>query len=61
MPQLRKYSQPHSGMFPLRAVPGGEHGPEIIHFSFILGELKEIKKDLGSYADNPDNNVQTFQ
>jgi hypothetical protein len=25
-----------------------------------VSELKEIKKDLGSYTENPDQNIQAF-
>lgn len=48
-------------MLPLQAVGVGEFGVQIGYKPFSLGELKEIKNDLGSYTDNPDQYVQTFE
>jgi hypothetical protein len=53
---------PHPGMFPMRVMPGDEFEPEFSQrvfekTPFSLNELKEIKKDLGCYTDNPDHYV----
>jgi hypothetical protein len=59
--QIKESHRPHLGMFPTRAIPGGEYGLEFVHTPFCLSKLKEIKRDLGSYIDNPDHYVQAFQ
>ena len=40
---------------------GEEFGPTRVHKSFSLLELRQIKQDLGSYADNPGKYIDTFQ
>jgi hypothetical protein len=35
-------------------------GRRRVHVSFQLLDLKEIKKDLGSYTDAPDQYIQAF-
>jgi hypothetical protein len=45
-----------TGLHPLQLIPGG-HGA---HVPFRVSELKEIKKDLGNYTENPDQYIQTF-
>ena len=40
---------------------GEEFGSTQVHKSFSLLELRQIKQDLGSYADNPGKYIDTFQ
>ena len=50
---------------PARVCPlvetGGEFGPTRVHKPFSLLELRQIKEDLGSYTDDPDKYIDTFQ
>ena len=49
------------GMCPLTVVGGGEFGVQSAHRPFTLAELKETKRDLGSYTTDPDQYTQTFK
>jgi hypothetical protein len=40
---------------PPQLIPGGNRA----HIPFRVNELKEIKKDLGNYTENPDQYIQT--
>ena len=40
---------------------GGEFGSTEVHKPFSLLELRQIKQDLGSYTDDPDKYIDTFQ
>ena len=40
---------------------GGEFGPTRVHKPFSLLELRQIKQDLGSFTDDTDNYIDTFQ
>ena len=40
---------------------GGEFEPTHVPKPFSLLELRQIKQDLGSYANNPDKCIDTFQ
>ena len=40
---------------------GGEFGPTQVHKPFSFLELRQIKQDLGSYTDDPDKYIDTFQ
>jgi hypothetical protein len=52
-----QYLGPPHGCFSLQqAVEGRER----VYVQFQLSDLKEIKKDLGSYADNPGQYIQVF-
>jgi hypothetical protein len=42
---------------PLQLIPGGDRA----HVPFRVSELKEIKKDLGNYTENPDQYIQAFR
>jgi hypothetical protein len=46
-----------TGLYPLQLIPGGDRS----HVPFRLSELKEIKKDLGNYTENPDQYIQAFR
>jgi hypothetical protein len=46
-----------TGLFPLQLIPGGDRA----HVPFRVSELKEIKKDLGNYTENPDQYIQAFR
>ena len=50
---------------PTRVCPlvetGGEFGPTRVHKPFSLLELRQIKQDLGSFTDDTDNYIDTFQ
>jgi hypothetical protein len=45
-----------TGLYPLQLSPGGGRA----HIPFRLSELKEIKKDLRNYTENPDQYKQAF-
>lgn len=65
-PYLEKYLLPKTSSIspqkfcPLVEAPG-EFGPQLVHKPFSLGKLKQIKADLGSYTDNSDGYIVTFQ
>jgi hypothetical protein len=40
--------------YPLQLIPGGDRA----QVPFRVSELKEIKKDLGNYTENPDQYIQ---
>ena len=40
---------------------GGEFRPARVHKPFSLLELRQIKRDLGSYTDDPGKYTETFQ
>jgi hypothetical protein len=42
---------------PIQLIPGGHRA----HVPFRLSEIKEIKKDLGNYTENPDQYIQAFR
>jgi hypothetical protein len=44
-------------LYPLQLIPGGDRA----HIPFRMSELKEIKKDLGNYTENPDQYIQAFR
>jgi hypothetical protein len=46
-----------TGLHPLQLIPRGDRA----HVPCRLSELKEIKKDLGSYTENLDQYSQTFR
>jgi hypothetical protein len=46
-----------TGLYPLQLIPGGDRA----HIPFKVSELKEIKKDLGNYTENPDQYIQAFR
>jgi hypothetical protein len=46
-----------TGLYPLQLIPGGDR----VHVPFRVSELKEIKKDLGNYTENPDQCIQAFR
>jgi hypothetical protein len=46
-----------TGLHPLQLIPGGDRA----HVPFRVSELKEIKKDLGNYTENPDQYIQAFR
>jgi hypothetical protein len=46
-----------TGLFALQLIPGGDRA----HIPFRLSELKEIKKDLGNYTENPAQYIQEFR
>jgi hypothetical protein len=45
------------GLYPLQLIFGGDKA----HVPFRLSELKEIKNNLGSYTENPDQYIQAFR
>jgi hypothetical protein len=45
-------------VLPLTTGSGRKRGR--IYVSFQMSDLKETKKDLGNYADNPDQYIQAF-
>jgi hypothetical protein len=45
-----------TGLYPLQLIPGGDRA----HVPFRVSEVKEIKKDLGNYTENPDQYIQAF-
>jgi hypothetical protein len=45
------------GLYPLQLIPGEDRA----HVPFRVSELKEIKKDLGNYTENPDQYIQAFR
>jgi hypothetical protein len=51
--------RPHLGRFPMRVILGVNLGLSLFTHPFLLTNSK--KRDLGSYTDNPDHYVQTFQ
>jgi hypothetical protein len=47
-----------TGLYPLQLISGGDRA----HVPFRVSELKEIKKDLGNYTENPFREVsQNFE
>jgi hypothetical protein len=46
-----------TGLYPLQLIPGGDRA----HNPFRVSKLKEIKKDLGNYTENPDQYIQVFR
>jgi hypothetical protein len=44
-------------LYPLQLIPGGDRATVL----FRVRELKEIKKDLGNYTENPDQYIQAFR
>jgi hypothetical protein len=46
-----------TGFYPLQLIPGGDK----THIPFRVSELKEIKKDLGNYTENPNQCIQAFR
>jgi hypothetical protein len=46
-----------TGLYPLQLFPGGDRA----HVPFRVSELKERKKDLGSYTENPDQYTHAFR
>jgi hypothetical protein len=46
-----------TGLYSLQLIPGGDRA----HLPFTVSELKEIKKDLGNYTENPDQYIQAFR
>jgi hypothetical protein len=42
---------------PLQLIAGGDR----VHVPFRKSELNEIKKDLKSYTENPDQYIQAFR
>jgi hypothetical protein len=44
-------------LYPLRLIPGGDRA----HVPFRVRELKEIKKDLRNYTEDPDQYIQAFR
>jgi hypothetical protein len=53
---LTHQTSPHRTL-PLQLIPGGDRA----HLLFRVSELKEIKKDLGNYTENPDQYIQAFR
>jgi hypothetical protein len=51
------YPGPPHGYYPLQQ---GVVGRGRIYVSFQLSDLKEMKKDLGNYTNNPDQYIQAF-
>jgi hypothetical protein len=45
------------GLYPLQLIHGGDR----VHAPFRVSKLKEIKKDLGNYTENPDQYIQAFR
>ena len=39
----------------------GEYGPQLVHTTFSLVELKQLKAGLGNYSDNKDKHRNAFQ
>jgi hypothetical protein len=62
-PPLHPYPAPSctrhhpTGLYTLQLIPGGDRA----HVPFIVSVLKEIKKDLGNYTENPDQYNQEFR
>jgi hypothetical protein len=56
-PFLPSYPGPPQGCYSLQQ---GVAGKSRIYVSFQLSDLKEMKKDLGKYTDNPDQYIQDF-
>jgi hypothetical protein len=46
-----------TGLYPLQLIPGGDRA----HMPFRLSKLKEIKKDLRYYTEDPDQYIQAFR
>jgi hypothetical protein len=46
-----------TGLYPFQLIPGADRA----HVLFRVSELKEIKKDLGNYTENPDQYIHTFR
>jgi hypothetical protein len=46
-----------TGLYPLQLISGGDRA----HVPSRVSELKEIKKDLGNYPENPDQYIQAFR
>jgi hypothetical protein len=52
------HTQHHpTGLYPFQLIPGGDRA----HVPFRVCELKEIKKDLRNYTENPDQYIQAFR
>jgi hypothetical protein len=52
-----QYSESSNGCFPLQQAVVGRGQ---FYVPFQLSDLREIKKDLGSYTDAPDQYIQSF-
>ena len=48
-------------LLPLQEAPNGDLGTTGIHVPFPLRDLRQIKLDLGSFTEDPDNYVSVFQ
>jgi hypothetical protein len=46
-----------TGLYPLQLIPGKDR----VHIPFRVNKLKEIKKDLGNYTENPDQYIKAFR
>jgi hypothetical protein len=56
-PSEPQYSGPPNGCFPLQQAVVGRGR---VYVPFQLSDLREIKKDPGSYTDAPDRYIQAF-
>ena len=54
-------SRLYSSLLPLREVPNRDLGPMQVHVPFPLQDLRQIKFDLGSFTEDPDNYIRVFQ
>jgi hypothetical protein len=45
------------GLYPLQLISGGDRD----HVPFRVSQLKEVKKDLGNYTENPDHTLRHLE
>ena len=48
-------------LLPLQEAPNGDLGATGVHVPFPLRDLRQIKLDLGSFTEDPDNYISIFQ
>ena len=51
----------YPSLFPLQEVANREWGPIWVHVSFSLQDLRQIKTDLGEFAEDTDRYIEVFQ
>ena len=56
-----KTSKLYPSLLTVEEFPNGDLGPMRVHVSFPLQDLRQIKLDLGSFTEDPDNYISIFQ
>ena len=54
-------SKLYPSLLTVEEFPNGDLGPMRVHVSFPLQDLRQIKLDLGSFTEDPDNYISIFQ